>query len=54
MEKITTPLTIITSVFALSFFDGMFGWGLDEGAYMLMGLAQLVSIVWLWIVVKSN
>jgi len=42
MEKITTPLTIITSVFAISFFDGMFGWGIDDSAYFLMGLAQLV------------
>jgi len=54
MQEIKSPLIIITTIFAVSFFDGMFGWGFDEGAYMLLGLGQLASIIWMWIVVKSN
>jgi hypothetical protein len=54
MQEIKSPLIMMTLVFVISFLDGMFGWGFDEGAYMVMGLIQITAIIWMWIVVKSN
>jgi hypothetical protein len=54
MQEIKSPLWIFTSVYALSFLDGMFGWGFDDGAYLVLGLAQLAAIIWMWVIVKAN
>jgi hypothetical protein len=51
MEKVKTPLTILTCGYAIGFFDGMFGWGLDEGIYMLAGFAILGALGYIWYIV---
>lgn len=33
--------------FGISFLDGMFGWGLADGFYVVIGLVELVSIIWI-------
>ena len=45
-----TPLTILTMCFSLSFFDGVFSWGLPEGFYVLIGLTMMICIGYMWYV----
>ena len=45
-----TPLVIMSIFFTISFFDGMFMWGLGDGFYSLAGLAMIGSIIWMWFV----
>ena len=45
-----TPLTILTTFFAISFFDGMFAWGLAEGFYIVAGFAMIASVIRMWYV----
>ena len=54
MQKIKTPLWIMTITFATSFFDGAFGWGLQDETYVMMGIAQIVAIIWLWVLVNGD
>jgi len=43
-------LLLISVPYAISFLAGMFGWYMEDGMYMLIGLSMLVGIVWAWIV----
>jgi hypothetical protein len=54
MNKIKTPLTILSVTYGISFFDGFFGWGLAEGFYTLVGLTTLATIIWMWVIVSKN
>jgi len=54
MEKIKTPLTILSIGFGIAFFDGVFGWGLSDDLYVLVGLVELVSYVWIWKIVLKK
>jgi len=45
-----TPLLLISVPFAISFLAGMFGWYIEEGMYILLGLSMIVGIVWAWII----
>jgi len=44
------PLLLISVPYAISFLGGMFGWYMEDGMYILIGLSMLVGIVWAWIV----
>ncbi len=43
-----TPLIIMTILFVISFFDGMFMWGLSEGFYMFAGISMMGCVGWMW------
>ena len=45
-----TPLTTLTTLLGLSFFDGFFGWGLPDGFYLFVGMATIAIIIWMWII----
>lgn len=45
-----TPLTILSIFFGISFLDGMFMWGLNEGFYLVAGLAMIASVIWMWVI----
>lgn len=47
MEKLKTPLVILTIAFSISFLDGVFSWGLSDDLYILLGAVEIVCIVWL-------
>lgn len=49
-----TPLILLTACYTVSFFDGMFEWGLADGFYILTGLVMLVSIGWMWKIELGN
>lgn len=49
-----TPLTVLTGSVSIGFFDGMFGWGLPDGLYILTGFAILVSIGFMWYYVSKE
>jgi hypothetical protein len=49
------PLTLITAPMTLSFLSGMFDWYIEDGMYMLFGLAMIIGLGWLWIIeLKKN
>lgn len=52
-NPIKTPLTILTFAFGYSVFAGVFGWETDQGAAFLIGLAELGSIMWMWVVYNT-
>jgi hypothetical protein len=55
MEKIKNLVIVIAVVFGISFMDGVFSWGLSSGFYTLLGLIELVAIIWLLkLVFKKN
>lgn len=54
MQSIKIPLWIMTIIFVLSFMDGAFVWGLDDGTYIIFGLTQIVALIWMWVIVKTN
>jgi len=54
MEKIRTLVTILAVAFGISFLDGMFGWGFDDGFYLLLGIVSLTCIVWLLYIVNKK
>jgi len=45
-----TPLLFISIPYAISFLGGMFGWYMEEGMYLVIGIAMLIGIIWAWIV----
>lgn len=45
-----TPLILLTTMFFISFFDGVFAWGLPDGFYALVGLVMMSCIGWMWYV----
>ena len=47
MEKLKTLAVVMAVAFGISFLDGMFGWGLADGFYVVIGLVELVSIIWI-------
>lgn len=47
-------VTVLAVAFSISFLDGMFGWGLAEGFYLLLGLVYLVCIVWMLMLVYKK
>lgn len=49
-----TPLIILTMIFSISFFDGMFGWGLADGFYTFAGLIMMGALAWMWYLEVKN
>jgi len=45
-----TPLLLISVPYAISGLAGAFGWYMEEGLLILLGLSILVGIVWGWII----
>jgi hypothetical protein len=54
MLKFKTPLIISSIAYGLAFLDGALILGFDDGMYILLGLAQLVSLVWMWVVFNKE
>ena len=48
-NPIKSPLTILTLTFGFSFLSGVFGWG-DDSQVFVIGVIQLVAIIWMWLV----
>lgn len=49
-----TPLTILTTLFAISFFDGVFMWGLPDGLYVMLGFGMIICTGWMWVIESKN
>lgn len=49
-----TPLVLLTTLLSLSFFDGVFGWGLPDGFYALIGFAMVGTLIWMWVIDLKN
>lgn len=47
INKIKKLINVIAITFGVAFFDGMFGFGLDDNAYLVLGLIQLITIIML-------
>ena len=47
MEIIKNLVTVIAVAFSIAFLDGIFGWELADGFYMVLGFIQIVCIIWL-------
>lgn len=43
-----SPLIVLTTLFTISFMDGMFDWGLADGFYIFAGFTMIASIGWMW------
>ena len=41
-------LSLITVPYSISFLAGMFGWYIEDGMYLLIGLVMIVGIVSAW------
>ena len=54
MDKIQGLSVTIVVVFGIAFLDGIFSWDLADGFYVLLGLIQLVAVVWLLKVVFTK
>ena len=54
MLKFKTPLIISSIAYGLAFLDGAFVLGFGDGMYILLGLAQLISLVWMWVVFSKE
>lgn len=54
MQKIKVLVTVIAVVFGVAFLDGVLEMGLAGGVYVLLGLINLVSIIWLLKLVYSK
>jgi hypothetical protein len=48
------PLIVLTTLFSISFFDGMFGWGLDDGFYVFSGFTMMATLGWMWYLVAKE
>ena len=54
MNKLQILTTVLASSFGLSFLSGMFGWEMDDGMNLLLGIIDIVCIVWLLVVVYKD
>ena len=43
-----TPLLLISVPYVISGLAGAFGWYMEEGLLILLGLAILVGMIWAW------
>jgi hypothetical protein len=41
-------------MFGISFLDGMLSLGISEGAYIFIGLVELIAIIWLVVLIRKN
>jgi len=54
MNKIKVLVDIIAVVFGVTFLDGVFGWDLANGFYVLIGMIEIVCIIWLLTLVHKH
>lgn len=54
LEKIKVLVTVLASSFGIAFLDGLFGWDLDEGFYILIGGIIFVCLIWLLFLVYKK
>ena len=54
MNKIKNLVNVLAVAFGVSFLDGVFGWNLAGGFYTLVGLVEMIAIVWLLFLVNKN
>jgi len=54
MNKLQTLVTVLAISFGIAFFGGMFSWYLDEGFLMVLGLIDVVCIIWLLAIVYGK
>jgi hypothetical protein len=47
MDNLKIVSVVLSVCFGIAFLDGMFGWGLAEGFYILVGLVDIVFLGWL-------
>jgi len=47
MEKLKTLTVVIAVAFGISFMDGFLGLELSDGFYTLIGLVDVVAIIWM-------
>lgn len=54
MKNLKWLVTVVAVCFGIGFLDGVFTWGLASGFYVVLGLIELVSIIWLLKIVYSK
>lgn len=46
LQKLQITSVLILIAFGTAFFDGMLGLGFSDDVYVLLGLVELVAIIW--------
>lgn len=54
MNKLQILTTVLASSFGISFLGGVFGWYMAPGFVTLLGLIDIVCVVWLLVVAYKN
>lgn len=54
LNKLIIPVTMVTIPFGISFLDGMFGWELADGFYVLLGLSMTIGLIWQWYIMLTD
>ena len=52
--KFKVLVDVIAVAFGVSFLDGMLGWDLADGFYILVGLVEIVCIIWLLVLIHKK
>ena len=45
-----TPLIILTVAFGLAFLDGFLELGMSDGMSLILGIAMITALIWMWVV----
>lgn len=54
METIKNLVYVMAITFGIAFLDGALELGMSDGAYVLLGLVMMVTIVWMLIAVHKK
>lgn len=54
MKTIRNLVYVLAVMFATSFLDGTFTWGLPNSFYVFSGVVQVICIVWLLVLVHKK
>ena len=53
MNKLQVLVNVLVAAFALAFFDGLFTLELNDNVYLLLGLIEIVVVIWIWRIVNK-
>jgi len=54
METIKNLVNVTAIIVGILFFSGLFGWNISSGGTIFLGLAEIVTIVWLAVLVNKK
>ena len=54
MKNLKWLVTVMAVCFGISFLDGVFSWGLPTGFYTVVGLVEIVCLIWLLVIAYAK